>query len=127
MATREENLKKINAELEQLTDEELDNVAGGNCIESADDSRFLNSLNGSTDRYGATRIFFSMGFTGIDAEISDAWAKVGVEAEIDSGKLLNCGEKNIYKINGKQVTQEEARKHAMQVTGHHMERKDWDW
>ena len=29
MATREENLKKINDELEKLTDEELDYVAGG--------------------------------------------------------------------------------------------------
>lgn len=29
MATREENLKKINNELEKLTDEELDQVAGG--------------------------------------------------------------------------------------------------
>ena len=29
MATREENLKKINDELEKLTDEELDDVAGG--------------------------------------------------------------------------------------------------
>ena len=29
MATREENLKKINDELEQLSDEELDAVAGG--------------------------------------------------------------------------------------------------
>jgi len=29
MATREENLKKINDELEQLTDDELDKVAGG--------------------------------------------------------------------------------------------------
>ena len=29
MATREENLKKINDELEQLSDDELDNVAGG--------------------------------------------------------------------------------------------------
>ena len=29
MATREENLKKINAELEQLSDEELEKVAGG--------------------------------------------------------------------------------------------------
>ena len=28
MANREENLKKINAELEQLSDEELDKVAG---------------------------------------------------------------------------------------------------
>ena len=29
MATREENLKKINDELEKLSDEELDNIAGG--------------------------------------------------------------------------------------------------
>ena len=29
MATREENLKKINEELEQLSDEELDKIAGG--------------------------------------------------------------------------------------------------
>ena len=29
MATREENLKKINDELEKLNDEELDNIAGG--------------------------------------------------------------------------------------------------
>ena len=29
MATREENLKKINADLEQLSDEELDQVVGG--------------------------------------------------------------------------------------------------
>ena len=29
MATREENIKKINSELEKLTDEELDQVAGG--------------------------------------------------------------------------------------------------
>ncbi len=29
MATREENLKKINAELENLSDEELEKVAGG--------------------------------------------------------------------------------------------------
>ncbi|MBR0102458.1 MAG: hypothetical protein IJQ01_03045 [Selenomonadaceae bacterium] len=29
MATREENIKKINDALEKLSDEELDNVAGG--------------------------------------------------------------------------------------------------
>ena len=31
MATREENLKKLNDELEKLSDEELDKVAGGFC------------------------------------------------------------------------------------------------
>lgn len=29
MATREENIKKINAQLEQMSDEELERVAGG--------------------------------------------------------------------------------------------------
>ena len=29
MATREENIKKINAELENLTDEQLEQIAGG--------------------------------------------------------------------------------------------------
>ena len=31
MATREENLKKLNAELEKLDDEQLEKVAGGFC------------------------------------------------------------------------------------------------
>ena len=31
MATREENLKKINSELEKLNDEQLEKVAGGFC------------------------------------------------------------------------------------------------
>ena len=36
MTTREENLKKINAELEKLSDEELENVAGGTVGELED-------------------------------------------------------------------------------------------
>lgn len=34
MSTREEKLKKINAELEQLSDEQLDKVAGGYAAKS---------------------------------------------------------------------------------------------
>ena len=33
MATREENLKKINEELEKLDDEQLEKVAGGNILD----------------------------------------------------------------------------------------------
>ena len=42
-----------NLENAKLNNEELEQVAGGSAYDLADDSRFLNSLNGSTDRYGA--------------------------------------------------------------------------
>ncbi|MBR0260686.1 MAG: hypothetical protein IJQ85_02720, partial [Selenomonadaceae bacterium] len=44
MATREENLKKINDELELMSDEELEQVAGGTYNNTAADSRALNEL-----------------------------------------------------------------------------------
>lgn len=109
-----------------MSDDELDQVAGGNCYETADDSRFLNSLNGSCDRYGATRIYFAHGWTGIDAEIDKAWATVGIKAHCNPIWSYKS-DHNTYELNGKQITQEEARQHAMKVTGHYMERKDWDW
>ena len=39
MATREENIKKINIELEKLSDEELDKVAGGSWYISEEDAK----------------------------------------------------------------------------------------
>ena len=124
MATREENLKKINLELEKMSDEELDKVAGGNAQEMANDSRFLNSLNGSCDRYGENRIMFSAGY--FNEEIEKAWATVGIKAEVSSG-AGGFGKRNKYYVDGQQITQEEARQHAMKVTGHHMTEKDWKW
>ena len=123
MATREENLKKINAELELMSDDELDAVAGGTTTEMANDSRFLNSLNGSCDRYGEWRI----GNESHGEEITKAWATVGVKAELHSGYIIGEGAPNKYFINGQQVTQEQARQHAMKVTGHYMTEKDWKW
>ena len=123
MATREENLKKINAELELMSDDELDAVAGGTTTEMADDSRFLNSLNGSCDRYGEWRIRNQEHCE----EITKAWATVGVKAELHSGYIIGEGAPNKYSINGQQVTQEQARQHAMKVTGHYMTEKDWKW
>jgi len=45
MATREENLKKINDELEKLTDEELDDVAGGLWRKKINDEKALAQQN----------------------------------------------------------------------------------
>ena len=39
MATREENIKKINIELEKLSDEELDKVAGGSWFITEEDAK----------------------------------------------------------------------------------------
>lgn len=113
----------MNLEIEKMSDEELNGVAGGNTKETANDSRFLNSLNGSTDRYGETKIR-----TGNhDAEISLAWAKLGVQAVIQSGHLFSGGSKNLYYINGKEVTQASARFHAMEVANHYIGWDDWKY
>jgi len=104
---------------EILQYEELDRIAGGNAEETANDSRFLNTLNGSTDRYGELKIR-----TGNhDAEIVRAWEKRGVQAVIQSGHLFSGGSKNIYYINGKEVTQATARFRAMEVANHYI---GWD-
>ena len=123
MAAREDNLKKINAELEKLSDEELEGVAGGSAAETASDSRFLNSLNGSTDRYGETRIRLQ----DHDYEIRDAWKRLGVDVTIYSGNLLTSGSANTYKIDGKTVSRVEAINHAMDVAGKHMAWNSWEW
>jgi len=105
-------------EMVELNENELDSVNGGAASQCADDSRFLNSLAGLTDRYGAFKMMFG---TSRIAEIASGWAKVGV---IFVGSKVGD---NKYYIYGKRVSQEEARQHAMNVTGHHMERKDWDY
>ncbi|MBO4401224.1 MAG: hypothetical protein J5809_05205 [Selenomonadaceae bacterium] len=117
MATREENLKKINEELEklddeqleQLSDEELDKVAGGTLREIADDSRFLNVLlNGTTqyhkcDRYSRARIFFN---PSVQDDVIEAWKSLGVE--LRNSSIVG----NEYIIDGFYVSQSEAWNHA---------------
>ncbi|MBE8952130.1 MAG: hypothetical protein SR1Q7_03165 [Quinella sp. 1Q7] len=129
MATRDENLKKIDAELEAMSDDELSMVAGGTKTETANDSRFLNSLNGSCDRYGESKIVASEMFdpcSGSDqsilGSIRKGWQTVGITAHCyaDSSK-------NTYNLNGNLITQQQAREHAMKVTGHYMTEKDWNW
>ena len=104
---------------EVMSDEELDGVAGGDCYQTADDSRFLNSLNGSCDRYGSTKIWFG----GKKNEIEKAWASVGIKADVHT----DLSDSNKYFLNGQEISQEQARQHAMNVTGHHMTESEWKW
>ena len=56
MATREENLKKINAELEKLNDDELDQVAGGSAFVTEKEAKqcglTLKKSDGSPGSFG---------------------------------------------------------------------------
>ncbi len=122
MANREDNIKKIDMELEAMSEEELEQVAGGTWAETAADSRFLNSLNGSTDRYGALRIAFTPG-TKIQEEIQRGWAKVGIKFTWHNGAISG----NEYYLDGQKITQSDARRHAMEQVGKFMDVKDWDW
>jgi len=108
---------------ELMSDEELDQVAGGNCYQMADDSRFLNSLNGSCDRYGATKILLNGLFSSsIKPEIEKAWSTVGITVTLDNKFVINE-----YSLNGRKITQEQARQHAMNVVGKQMTESDWKW
>ncbi len=101
-----------------VSEEELHEVDGGFGFGDgysgwANSSRFLNVLLGEAvcDRYGRFRAGFHA------KEIISAWAKVGVE--VDHGM--------VFKINGKEVNEKEAFEHAMNVTGKHLQPKDWLW
>ena len=107
---------------EILKDEQLDAIAGGKSVQMADDSRFLNSLNGSCDRYGTTNIDLSLLFSSSkEKEIKNAWATVGITA-----KLYRAID-NEYFLNGQGISQEQARQHAMNVVGKQMTESDWQW
>ena len=102
MNNREENLKKINAELEMLSDEELEKVAGGTTEEIFEDVNRFKKLNISIfgEELAGTPshdIFY--------ASLIMEFRKHGVKYV---HSYLN---KNQYFINGKQVTQDEAWKH----------------
>ena len=119
MANREDNIKKINDQLEQLTDEELENVAGGTYNETAADSRFLNDLAGLTDRYGATRAFFED--AKISKEVTAAWNKIGI------GVDTSWGGSNKYFKDGQEITRKQAVQFACEKYGRNLQDMPGDY
>ncbi len=96
---------------EKLSDEELDQVAGGKWHETAQDSQFL-SLYGLCKAYGEGCLLLS-GDTKREEEISYAWYKAGVDFVYHGGLIYE----NEYYINGNRVSREEAYAHAVQKLG----------
>ena len=109
MATREENLKKINEQLEKLTDEQLEQVAGGNYDECVTDMNYLRHCGVDVD-CDPHEIGFSLG-------IREAWAKVGIECSASSMNYNVRVFKNKYFLDGKEISHLEACEHAAAVQG----------
>ena len=109
MTTREENLKKINDELEQLTDEELENVAGGTYNNTAADSRALNELGLGISGRSALECFWIPTFNKASTEVANIFDKFGIRVEQSWGAVQNR-----YYIAGT-GGQEISRKEAFQI------------
>ena len=110
---------------EMLSDAELENVSGGTCYETANDSRFLNVLLRGTkyhqcDRYGATKMFFHYSAV---ADLNKSWKSLGVEFRARTGLII----RNQYFLDGKEISQSEAWAHAEKLVGKHLTEKDWNW
>ena len=107
MATREENLKKINDELEKLSDEELDNVAGGTNGEYKELRKLLpTTLKSRKMRYHGTVSTNHM----MNPDEVSGWLKenLNIDAQIDNGPWYNpfdsAGNPNVYSRNGQSLT-----------------------
>ena len=105
MENREKNIKKINAELEAMSDEELEQVAGGTWAQTAGDTRFLNDLAGLCDRFGKTSGFFK--FNTVADEACKGWSKIGIQVN----PTWYSG--NAYYLDGQRITRRQAFEYAL--------------
>ena len=109
MATLEENLKKINEELEKLDDEELEQVAGGNYDECVTDMNYLRLCGVDVD--------YDPDYDPLFLRVEEAWAKVGIKCSAWAMDYNVSVYKNEYFLDGKQISHLEACKHAADVQG----------
>ena len=103
MATREENIQKINAELEALSDEELEKVAGG-CLtftfDTSSDSKFLYSYGLMDKHYNGVTVAFN--WESISSEVDAGWSKAGITC------VTKPWAANQYFVGGKEISHDEA-------------------
>ena len=104
MANRDENLQKINAELEMMSDEELEKVSGGAFKQTSDDSEFLYKHKLMDKSYGLIGVSFN--WSSASWAVDRGWAKAGITCVTKWGVV----EDNLYFVGSKQISREEAYK-----------------
>ncbi len=119
-----ENLKAMKTD-NLLGLEDMDEIAGGNYSQMANDTRFLNVLlrgrSDQPDRYGEWKCGGVNFRDAIIAEMQQAWKSVGISFTAVPKR------DNIYKLGEKTLTQAEAWAHAEKVVGRHLQESDWNW
>ena len=124
MADNEKNSTKIMQEKfadKEMNKEQLESVAGGTNEQTKRDTYFLRHMLGNGACRSWSRSFEEDNWasSGINKEVVAAWKKVGVDAYINPVDL------NQYSINGKQVSQGEAYRHAQKVLNKYVKDSDW--
>ena len=109
MASKLDALKAKHAD-NMLTPEQMENIAGGKNLDTWSDTFFLNALFGSDvcptcDNYDVDNEPHKW-----NSIVTKAWKSAGVDYHIQDRY-------NSYSIDGKAVSRDAARKHAMQVVG----------
>ena len=113
----------------ELSTEQMEEVAGGNGAETANDSRFLNVLlrgrPGQPNRYGETRCEAMYECASIRREVQAAWATVGIRMSVSK----KCPYHNEYydMTTGKEMGQYTAYERAMKRVGKTLKKSDWYW
>ena len=100
MANREENLKKINGELNKLRDEELEQVAGGDFGETSSDSRLLYEHGLMNDWQNIFQVILH--WVPYSKEVDEGWSRAGITCVT---KPLGY---NKYFAGSREITRDEA-------------------
>ena len=104
MTTREEKIQKIeakfDAELEKLTDEQLEQIASGSINEVSDDSSFLLKYYLVPDNFN--KFETPAHWDKISTMVEQGWSKAGIHC------FTRPFGKNTYEYDGKKISRGEA-------------------
>lgn len=119
MANREENLKNINDELENLSDEELENVSGATHSQTVRDGFFMSALlKGTADAPEKPKYYSALlgilHYYGVDEKaVKKAWNVFGIDF---TDHLIGSND-YVVKDTGKKLTQAQAWTRASKLMG----------
>ncbi len=99
---------------ELLSDDKLEQVAGGTYLQTAEDSFFLNKLNPDFYYRTCTRDISRTPGYFYQTRIAEEWSKYGVKFKWHDGEIAD----NEYFIDGKKVSREDAYAHAKKIAWH---------